>query len=53
MTSRPRAGVATVMFGIRSGVTANGASIWSQSSPSVPGAAEEGDTFGYPRAGER
>ena len=50
-TSRPRAGVATVLFGIRSGVTANRATIWSQSSPGVPGAAEEGDTFGYPRAG--
>ena len=52
-TSRPRAGVATVLFGIRSGVTANRATIWSQSSPGVPGAAEEGDTFGYPRAGRR
>ena len=50
-TTRPRAGVATVLFGITSGLTANGAQLWSQSTPGVPGAAEEDDCFGYPRAG--
>ena len=50
-STRPLAGVATVMFGISSGVTANGAKIWSQSSPGVAGAAEAGDCFGYPRGG--
>ena len=50
-TTRPEAGVATVLFGITSGLTANRAQLWSQSSPGVPGAAEEGDCFGSPRAG--
>jgi VCBS repeat protein/FG-GAP repeat protein len=50
-STRPEAGVATVLFGITSGLTANRAQLWSQSSPGVPGAAEAGDCFGYPRAG--
>ena len=50
-TSRPLAGAALVLFGISGGVTASRSQLWTQSSPGVPGAAESGDCFGYPRAG--
>jgi hypothetical protein len=39
-------GAVGVLFGSADGLTAAGAQLWTQDSPGVPGAAEEGDHFG-------
>jgi hypothetical protein len=41
------AGVVHVLSGSPAGLTATGSQLWSQDSPGVAGAAEEGDQFGF------
>jgi hypothetical protein len=44
--SADAAGTVTVLYGSATGITATGSQQWSQSSTSVPGTAQEADTFG-------
>ncbi|GAA0370778.1 FG-GAP-like repeat-containing protein [Actinoallomurus spadix] len=47
VSSQSRAGEAVVLYGSASGLTGTGAQAVSQSFPSVPGAAEKNDQFGW------
>jgi disulfide bond formation protein DsbB len=40
-------GVAQVLYGSASGLTASGSQVWSQDSPGIAGTPEGGDEFGY------
>jgi disulfide bond formation protein DsbB len=46
------AGAMEVLYGSAAGLTATGNQLWSQNSPGILDAAETGDVFGRPRAGD-